>query len=132
MNELCSTQGSTSFPPRVKLSRSMSCIINLSYLILLIIGKLLRQLKTLDHTFLCELLMGKLQDRSWQVCGKSLVVIETLIVKSSEDNTFSNYFAQPGPVKKIQDLCTHAKQPISTRATKVRYSCIPAGGLQDR
>ncbi|CCI50328.1 unnamed protein product [Albugo candida] len=75
VSELCSSIGSSSFPPRE------------------VVQKLLRNLNIIDHEYLCEQLDEKLQDVIWQVQAKALSVIDALI-KSKERAFYERYYAR--------------------------------------
>ncbi|TYZ64210.1 hypothetical protein PybrP1_011495 [[Pythium] brassicae (nom. inval.)] len=96
--ELCSSVGSSSFPPRD------------------VLQKLTRHLPSLDHNYVCELLDDKLQHALWQVQGKALSVLDA-ILKTADAETYKIYYhARTGM---LQALVASRKDIVRTRAEKV-------------
>ncbi|KAE9027466.1 hypothetical protein PR003_g12752 [Phytophthora rubi] len=98
VSELCSSVGSSSFPPRE------------------VLHKLLRYLHTLDHDYICELLDDKFESPLWQVKAKALSVLSALL-GSSEAEFYKQYYG--GRLDLLEDLRNAGKDMLRKRADKV-------------
>ncbi|GMF54213.1 unnamed protein product [Phytophthora fragariaefolia] len=92
--ELCSSVGSSSFPPRE------------------VLQKLLRYLHTLDH----DLLDDKFESPLWQVKAKALSVLSALL-GSAEADFYKQYYG--GRLDLLEDLRNARKDMLRKRADKV-------------
>lgn len=98
VSELCSSVGSSSFPPRD------------------VLQKLLRYLHTLDHDYICELLDDKFENPLWQVKAKALSVLGALL-GSGEAEFYKQYYS--GRLDLLEDLRNARKDMLRKRADKV-------------
>ncbi|KAL3667263.1 hypothetical protein V7S43_007496 [Phytophthora oleae] len=98
VSELCSSVGSSSFPPRE------------------VVQKLLRYLHTLDHDYICELLDDKFESPLWQVKAKALSVLGALL-GSGEAEFYKQYYS--GRLDLLEDLRNARKDMLRKRADKV-------------
>ncbi|CAH0513235.1 unnamed protein product [Peronospora belbahrii] len=98
VSDLCSSIGSSSFPPRE------------------ILQKLLRYLHTLDHDYICELLDDKFESPLWQVKAKALSVLSALL-GSGEAEFYKQYYG--GRLDLLEDLRRARKDMLRKRADKV-------------
>ncbi|OWZ14204.1 hypothetical protein PHMEG_00012352 [Phytophthora megakarya] len=98
VSELCSSVGSSSFPPRE------------------VLQKLLRYLHTLDHDYICELLDDKFESPLWQVKAKALSVLSALLT-SAEAEFYKQYYS--GRLDLLEDLRNARKDMLRKRADKV-------------
>ncbi|POM80417.1 Hypothetical protein PHPALM_1751 [Phytophthora palmivora] len=98
VSELCSSVGSSSFPPRE------------------VLQKLLRYLHTLDHDYICELLDDKFESPLWQVKAKALSVLSALL-GSGEAEFYKQYYS--GRLDLLEDLRNARKDMLRKRADKV-------------
>ncbi|KAL4177180.1 hypothetical protein KRP22_002114 [Phytophthora ramorum] len=98
VSELCSSAGSSSFPPRE------------------VLQKLLRYLHTLDHDYICELLDDKFESPLWQVKAKALSVLSALL-GSAEAEFYKQYYS--GRLDLLEDLRNARKDMLRKRADKV-------------
>ncbi|EGZ25840.1 hypothetical protein PHYSODRAFT_297337 [Phytophthora sojae] len=98
VSELCSSVGSSSFPPRE------------------VLHKLLRYLHTLDHDYICELLDDKFESPLWQVKAKALSVLSALL-GSAEAEFYKQYYG--GRLDLLEDLRNARKDMLRKRADKV-------------
>ncbi|KAI9979426.1 hypothetical protein PInf_029838 [Phytophthora infestans] len=98
VSELCSSAGSSSFPPRE------------------VLQKLLRYLHTLDHDYICELLDDKFESPLWQVKAKALSVLNALL-SSGEAEFYKQYYS--GRLDLLEDLRNARKDMLRKRADKV-------------
>uniref|UniRef100_K3X042 ENTH domain-containing protein n=1 Tax=Globisporangium ultimum (strain ATCC 200006 / CBS 805.95 / DAOM BR144) TaxID=431595 RepID=K3X042_GLOUD len=98
VGELCSSVGSSSFPPRD------------------VIQKLVRHLPNLDHDYICELLDDKFQNRLWQVQGKALSVLDA-ILKTADADFYKQYYYERAYL--LEELCNSRKDIVKNRADKV-------------
>ncbi|TDH73591.1 hypothetical protein CCR75_007672 [Bremia lactucae] len=107
VSELCSSVGSSSFPPRD------------------VLQKLLRYLHTLDNDYICELLDDKFENPLWQVKAKALSVLSALL-SSSDADFYKQYYS--GRLDLFEDLRNARKDMLRKRADKVFVllrDCIP-------
>uniref|UniRef100_A0AAV1VGU9 VHS domain-containing protein n=1 Tax=Peronospora matthiolae TaxID=2874970 RepID=A0AAV1VGU9_9STRA len=98
VSELCSSLGSSSFPPRE------------------VLQKLLRYLHTLDHDYICELLDDKFESYVWQVKAKALSVLSALL-SSTDAEFYKQYYS--GRLDLLQELRGARKDMLRKRADKV-------------
>lgn len=101
--ELCSSVGSSSFPPRD------------------VLQKLLRHLPALDHVYVCELLDDKLQHALWQVQGKALSVLDA-VLKTVDADAFKRHYHAHAAL--LQALAASRKDIVRNRAEKVCWSGV--------
>ncbi|KAG7398682.1 hypothetical protein PHYBOEH_010632 [Phytophthora boehmeriae] len=98
ISELCSSVGSSSFPPRE------------------VLQKLVRYLHTLDHDYICELLDDKFESPLWQVKAKALSVLSALL-GCQEAEFYKQYYS--GRLDLLEDLRNARKDMLRKRADKV-------------
>ncbi|CAI5722741.1 unnamed protein product [Peronospora destructor] len=98
VSDLCSSIGSSSFPPRE------------------VLQKLLRYLHTLDHDYICELLDDKFESPLWQVKAKALSVLSALL-GSGDAEFYKQYYG--GRLDLLNDLRSARKDMLRKRADKV-------------
>ncbi|CAI5733230.1 unnamed protein product [Hyaloperonospora brassicae] len=107
VSELCSSLGSSSFPPRE------------------VLQKLLRYLHTLDHDYVCELLDDKFESPVWQVKAKALSVLSALL-SSTDAEFYKQYYS--GRLDLVEELRRARKDMLRKRADKVYAllkDCVP-------
>ncbi|RLN45268.1 hypothetical protein BBJ29_003982 [Phytophthora kernoviae] len=98
ISELCSSVGSSSFPPRE------------------VLQKLVRYLHTLDHDYICELLDDKFESPLWQVKAKALSVLSALL-GCQEAEFYKQYYS--GRLDLLENLRNARKDMLRKRADKV-------------